>query len=85
MEQLFLLALPDFLIIAVYLSITPFLLCVIPFQGFIEKLMVYFLDTLVAKFHVLDAPLFVHVLRAKCSCVVVDRAFPHHSADCSLQ
>ena len=50
MEQLFLLPLPDFLIIVINLSVTPFLLRIVSYLSFVKQFMIYCLYVLVAKF-----------------------------------
>ena len=84
-KQLFLLPLPDFLIIVFNLPVTAFLLRIVPFQSFIKQFVIHCLYILVTKFHIVPASFFIYILCRKCSCIVIYRAFPHHSANRSLQ
>ena len=59
---LFLLALPDFLIIVINLSVTPLLLRIVPFQSFVKQFMIHCLYILVAKFHIVLASFFIYIL-----------------------
>ena len=47
--------------------------------------MVYFLNILIAVFHIPVAPFRIRILCMEFSAVVVDKALPCYKADCPLQ
>ena len=84
MKGLLLIARADFLIVVWNTPVCTGLLLVVAFQSLIEKLVVYRLDAFIAIINVQVRAASIHILRPKFAAVVVDRAFAHLGADCSL-
>ena len=81
MEGFFLLAGTDLFIVVFDPSVSACLLFVVPFQGFIEELVIDLLDRFVTVFYIEVGALRVHVCRLEFPAVVIDGAFPDLSAD----
>ena len=83
-EGLLLIAGANLLVVVRNTPVTSGLLFVVAFQSFIEKLVVYRLDALVAVVNIPVGAASVYILCPKFAAVVVDRAFAHLGADRSL-
>ena len=84
MEGFLLIAGADFLIVIRYAPACTGLLLIVAFQGFIEKLVVHSLDSLVAVVNIQVCAVSIHILRPKFAAVVVDRSFADLGTDRSL-
>ena len=74
----------NFLVVVRNAPVCTGLLLVVAFQGFIEKLVVHSLDSLVAVVNIQVCAVSIHILRPKFAAVVVDRSFADLGTDRSL-
>ena len=84
MEGLFLLAGTDLFIVIIDPSVRACLLGIVPFQGFIEELVIDLFDRFIAVIDIEIGAFAVYVLSLEFPAVVVDGAFPDHGADRSF-
>ena len=84
MERLLLISGADFFLVVWNTPVCTGLLLVVAFQGFIKKLVVHSLNSLIAVVNVQVRAASIHILRPKFAAVVIDGAFTYLCADRSF-
>ena len=85
MEGLFLLGRTDFCVIVRYTAVTACLPCIVTLLCCVKQFMVHRSDIFLAVFHIQMAAGRVYIGGVKLTAVMIEGAFPNHSADRSFQ
>lgn len=85
MEGLFLLGRTDFCVIVRYTAVTACLPCIVMLLCCVKQFMVHRSDIFLAEFHVQMAAGRVYIGGVKLTAIMIEGAFPNHSADCPFQ